>query len=99
MKKTYAFFILLISIYIVTCTNKTDVFYDAKYDIIFHNGKLYFPSKNTDINNGAKNDISNNNAHGNTKTNTNTNINSHHEEELVSGATFWFYIFIILCKF
>ncbi len=101
MKRTYAFLIFLLSIYIVSSINKTDVFYDSKYDIIFHNGKLYFPSKNNGVNNPSNQTINNNNTHSNADLNINTHANSnlHHEEELVEGATFWVYIFIILCKF
>lgn len=100
MIKNYAIFIFLCTFYIVTSTNKTDVFYDPKYDIIFHNGKLYFPTKNTDAKFGEKNNDININGHPNSKSNQNTHTNTgaHHEEELVSGTTFWIYMLIILCK-
>lgn len=101
MKKNYAIYILICTFYIITCTNKTDVFYDPKYDIIFHNGKLYFPSKNTEVNNAEKDNEIKNIPQENPNTNQNhhASTNIHHEEELVSGPKFWFYLFVILCKF
>jgi hypothetical protein len=95
MIKIHEIFILLSALYLVSCNEKTDVFYDSKYDIIFHNGKLYFPSKNNEIDKRPDKDSSKNemnNPHKN-------NEEKLHEEELVSGAKFWVYIFIILCKY
>lgn len=96
MNKAYVLLTFLWSLYIVICPNKTDVFYDAKYDIIFHNGKLYFPSKNLDAPIGGKNEQINKEPYSDT--NINNNSHSIHEEELVTGPKFWIYIFIILCK-
>jgi len=96
MNKLYVLLSFLCSLYIVVCPNKTDVFYDAKYDIIFHNGKLYFPSKNLDGSIGGKNEHNSKDTHSDS--NVNNNSHSIHEEEMVTGAKFWIYIFIILCK-
>jgi len=102
MKKIYAIFIFLSAFYLVTSIDKTQVFHDPKYDIIFHNGKLYFPSKSPDTNVGEKNNEVYSDTHGQENSNTNqnnhSNANPHHQEKLVSGATFWFYLFAILCK-
>jgi len=99
MIKNYAIFIFLCTFHIITCTNKTDVFYDPKYDIIFHNGKLYFPSKYTDAHHADVNNETNNNGLSNANTGQNTNVThiTHHKDKLVSGAAFWFYLVSILC--
>lgn len=88
MLKGYAIVIILCSVYLAnSLANRTEVYYDSKYDIIFHNGKLYFPNKIPQTTPNAPNDEGNN--HNNPK--------PAHEEELVDGATFWFYLFFILC--
>lgn len=89
MLKNYVIFVLFCTIHIAMC-NTTNVYHDDKYDIIFHNGKLYFPSKNPSLKNVSSEDSNNNHII--------PSIKHNEDEELVSGALFWFYIFIILCK-
>lgn len=63
---------------------------DEVRDVIVYNGKVYYPSyrklyeeKSSPEPVEEKKEIK----------------HSEHEEELVDGAQFWMYIFIILCKF
>jgi hypothetical protein len=107
MIKTYAFILFIFSpIYIVSTSNIniTEVYFDKKLDLIFHNGKLYLPKIHPLLpyDFPEKKDIDknqNNNPNFNNKPNGSQNENVNlHEHELVSGRTFWIYVFIILCK-
>jgi hypothetical protein len=107
MIKIYASILFIFStIYVVSTSNVniTDVYFDKKLDIIFHKGKLYlpkihplfpneFPEKKDIDKNQNFNQNYNNNSHGNQK-----GSEKEHEHELVSGRTFWIYVFIIFCK-
>ena len=92
MIKSYVLLIILSTFYLITCSEK-EVYYDNNRDIIYHEGKLYFPSldnvnpTNTDSN-------SNVNPIDTTKSHETTG----EDHELASGAKFWFYILIIFSK-
>lgn len=97
MYKTYAIiFFVFSTLYLVTSNtfNVTDVFFDKKLDIIFHNGKLYLPKVHPLI----PNDVPDKKDHENKENESSHVKGHHHEEELATGETFWIYLFIVVCK-
>ena len=109
MIKTYAFIIFIFSTLYITSSNTvniTDVFFDKKLDIIFHKGKLYLPKLHPLIPNEVPESPEKNENHNPPPHNPSHDTQGHghghaeheHGHELVSGETFWIYIFIIFCK-
>jgi hypothetical protein len=91
MIKIYVVFLFLLSFHL-TNTAKIEVEYDEIRDIILFKNVLYFPSQLDTIGRlQIKNEIV-------IPGNTNTAHVGGHEEELAQGATFWAYVFFILCK-
>jgi len=93
----------------ISC-DSAEVIWDNSNDVIYYEGKLYFPSDSTN----AQNSTLNNNNVGNNANSNSDNINNGaknklpensavghatHGEEVVSGAQFWFFVFMILRKF
>jgi len=93
--KQLIFFVLLLTVLVIKCEN-LNFKHDKERDIIFYNGKLYFPSSS--FSNIRRNLETKTLAE---KTNTKSEHSSHHEgeEELATGGSFWMYIFTILSIF
>ena len=83
MIKKYVFLLFLSTIYLTTC-NKTEVIYDKLRDIIYYEGKFYI-SKSFNQSQTKPEEIS-----------SKIDIKN---EDLITGATFLFYIFMILRKY
>lgn len=99
MKIKYVFFLILLSNHLAV---KVKVEYDPELDVLIHNGKIYIPSTSnsfeleTKVSNFRKlYDLEETEA----KHESYGHGEREEEEELVSGATFWFYMFMILCNF
>lgn len=92
MMKAYVMILLIFSsIFLIKTSsfNVTDVFLDKKLDIIFHGGKLYLPKNHPQIPSPIV---------PHSSSNTPTHNTNHEHEELVTGETFWVYLFIIMCN-
>ncbi len=115
MIKSHVFIYLLFSFYLITNTScdSAEVIWDDSNDVIYFEGKLYFPSENRNAHNSPINDPSNNdvshNANSDSDKNSSNGVKNKlpentprghaaHEEELATGARFWFCVFMILCK-
>jgi len=102
MIKNYVIYYVLFTLYIKTkikC-DTAEVIWDDSNDVIYYEGKLYYTSDKINV---EKNDIFNlnldQNSNNRNKNNLEKNLhieNKHHEEELATGAKFWFYCFMIL---
>lgn len=115
MIKSYVFFYLLFSFYMITQTScdSAEVIWDDSKDVIYYEGKLYFPSDDKNAKNPSINNNNNNKDYHNDNSSSEQNLNNGvknklpeslpvgheaHEEELASGAQFWFCVFMIFCK-
>lgn len=100
MKKRNALFIFFFAIYIIEYPKRilsTEVLWDFSKDIIYYEGKLYYPSDN----NEDKSQYSQIHPNKSNETEINekeNNSSSKDEEELVSGGKFWFFVFMISSK-
>ena len=116
MINSYVFLYLLFSFYMITKTScdSAEVIWDDSKDVIYFEGKLYFPSDNGNAQNPPMNNNSINSdvghiANSDSDKNMNNGVKNKlpenlavghgtHEEKLASGAKFWFYVFMIFCK-
>jgi len=114
MIKSYVFIYLLFTFHMITkvSCDSAEVIWDDSRDLIYYEGKLYFPSNDKNaplINNNYNNKDLGKDINSDSDKNLNNEVknkldeNNHagheaHEEELASGAQFWFCVFMILCK-
>jgi hypothetical protein len=99
MRKTYVLLTLLLAIH-MTISVRIEVEYDEIRDIIVHNGKLYFqiPSRYEKENLLPRNlDSVEEELIKEQKKEGAAHI-AECEEHLATGASFWFYIFTVLCN-
>jgi len=103
MIKNNVIIYVLFAFYMITFINcnSVEVIWDNSNDVIYYEGKLYYTSDKNDgrnfndvnsnsdqnLNNGVKNKLPENKPLE----------KGEHEEELATGAKFWFCCFMILC--
>jgi hypothetical protein len=75
--------IFILCTFHITLSKKIEVEYDETRDIIMNNGKMYI---------SLEQDLTRNN-------NYRYLLHGESSEEEVSEAKFWFYVFLVLCKF
>lgn len=116
MLKNYVLFPFFLAFYIVELQiiNSTEVMWDNSIDVIYYEGKLYYPDQNTnktieDIKNEKyktkkqkENSDKQSNEIPNSEKKNNEEENKTHfeneEEDLASGGKFWFCIIMIFSK-
>ena len=95
MVKAYVLLLLLLSCN-MTMGVKVAAEFDAVYDLIYYNGKIYLPSSagsGEDLQAGRGLAVADTKAKA-----TGASTSAHGEEEELGGGQFWFYIFSIGCK-
>ena len=95
MVKAYVLLLLLLSCN-MTMGVKVAAEFDAVYDLIYYNGKIYLPSSagsGEDLQAGRGLAAADAKAKA-----TGASTSAHGEEEELGGGQFWFYIFSIGCK-
>lgn len=105
MIKRYGLFYVLLTFYMMFGTinsDVTEVIWDDLDDIIYYEGKLYYPSDKlkhpiTPIDNNSSHENNSNNGKNN-KLPENKFNNPEKHGELATGAALWVCIFMILCK-
>lgn len=99
MAGKYVLLFLLLSCCLISC-KKVIVDYDEHTDVILKDGKLYIPTiKEVYESNSTYSLRVMNLDEGYLPSNIEGTASEHCGEELVTGSEFWFYIFIVLCKF
>jgi len=113
MINSYVFLYLLFSFYMISKTScdAAEVLWDDSNDVIYYEGKLYFPSDHKNA--PSSPDNTNNDVSHNTKSSSDKNLDNGvknklpekipvsqaaHGEELATGARFWFCVFMIFCN-
>lgn len=94
MIKKHVLFIFLLAVHLVELPklHATEVMWDYSKDIIYYDGKLYYPDHNGEDSNINKD---NQKSNENEEKEVETNENEMEEEELYTGGKFWFCIFMI----
>lgn len=111
MIKSYVIIYLLFAFHMMTfiSCNSAEVIWDDSNDVIYYEGKLYYPSDKTIAKNFTSNSDSNSHYLDNDK-NSNKEaknklpekipfVHEPHEEKLATGGKFWFCCFMILSNF
>ena len=100
MVKAYVLLLLLLSCN-MTMGVKVAAEFDAVYDLIYYNGKIYLPSSagsGEDLQAGRGLAAADGHSADTKAKATGASTSAHGEEEELGGGQFWFYIFSIGCK-
>ena len=109
MKRSHVLFLFLLALHLIELPklHATEVMWDYSKDIIYHEGKLYYPDQSPDSNNGNSEIIPEGKSTKIPKKEENDTIKTDNEksgeenveeEELATGGQFWFCIFMITGK-